>query len=757
MPFIDGETLRGKLDRETQLGIDEAVQIATDVADALHYAHQHGVIHRDIKPENILLHDGRPMVADFGIALAVSAAAGGRMTETGLSLGTPHYMSPEQATAEKEITARSDVYSLGSVLYEMLTGSPPHVGASAQQIIMKIVTEEAAPVTRLRKAVPPNVAAAVAKSLEKLPADRFESAAQFAEALRDPHFVGAASGTAGRTGALGSGGTWNRVTVSLAALAAVLAVVAVWAIASRPADQPGRVLRTTISIPDSVVLMSPTFGSRVAMSPDGARIVFGGAAGVRGDGGTALGGRRLWLRMLDRLEAVPIEGTVGAHAPFFSPDGERLGFFTVEPTALKIASFDGRPVTTLADTGLRSGISAQPAAAVWGQGGMVYSGSLTGVLRIPVDGGGWSLASQLDTIADEKGHTPTDALPNGRGLLMTVSHTPNTMAALYDVAVLDLRTGTHRVLTRGVYGRYLAPGYLLVVRTDGVLLAAPFDQDKLEMTGPLVPISNEGGASGGFHDFAVTANGTLLHVERAEGEASSELVWSSRNGTISSVDPTWLANFESVSISPDGRQLAVGVMTPEGAEVWIRQMPDGPQSRLSTEGSINYRPTWMPDGERVAFRIRNTTTGRFEFVAKRADGIGPTELLAKEARSIATGLVSPDGQWTVYRSDATEGGRGDILGLRAGDSVPIPLVATAAEERYPALSPDGHWLAYRTDEGGAPDVWVRPFPNVNDSRIQVSAGVGPNRSGLAAAGNSSTSPLAMNWSRPPSRPARSSR
>src|SRR5687768_5464225 len=183
MPFIDGDTLRAKLDRETQLGIEESVRVATAVADAADYAHWHGVIHRDIKPENILLHDGRPVVADFGIALAVSAAAGGRMTETGLSLGTPHYMSPEQATAEKELTGRSDIYSLASVLYEMLTGDPPHVGASAQQIIMKIVTEEAAPVTALRKSVPPSVSAAIAKALEKLPADRFESAAAFARAL----------------------------------------------------------------------------------------------------------------------------------------------------------------------------------------------------------------------------------------------------------------------------------------------------------------------------------------------------------------------------------------------------------------------------------------------------------------------------------------------------------------------------------------------------------------------------------------------
>ena len=221
MPFIDGETLRSKLDREAQLGVDEAVKIATEVADALHYAHSHGVIHRDIKPENILLANGRPMVADFGIALAVSAAAGGRMTETGLSLGTPHYMSPEQATAEKEITARSDVYSLASVLYEMLAGEPPHGGGSAQQIIMKIITETPQPVTARRKSVPPNVSAAVAKALEKLPADRFSSAAEFAGALANSHFGEAERAHAGSPVAMRRS-TWGVV----AAAGVVLAVAA---------------------------------------------------------------------------------------------------------------------------------------------------------------------------------------------------------------------------------------------------------------------------------------------------------------------------------------------------------------------------------------------------------------------------------------------------------------------------------------------------------------------------------------------------
>src|SRR5512140_1058915 len=172
MPFIEGETIREKLNREKQLAVEEAVRIAREVADALDYAHRRGVIHRDIKPENVLLHDGRAMVMDFGIALAVSAAAGGRMTETGISLGTPHYMSPEQATAEKEITPRSDIYSLATVLYEMLAGQPPHIGGAAQQVIMKIITESAQPVRQLRKNTPANVDAAIAKALEKLPADR---------------------------------------------------------------------------------------------------------------------------------------------------------------------------------------------------------------------------------------------------------------------------------------------------------------------------------------------------------------------------------------------------------------------------------------------------------------------------------------------------------------------------------------------------------------------------------------------------------
>ena len=176
MPYVEGESLRHRLEREKQLPVDDAVRIAVAVANALDYAHGHGVVHRDLKPENILLQHGQPVVADFGIALAVSNAGGGRITQTGLSLGTPQYMSPEQATGDRVIDGRADNYSLAAVLYEMLTGEPPHVGNTAQAIIAKLMTEEVRPIAVLRRAVPEYVDAAIQRALQKLPADRFPPA-----------------------------------------------------------------------------------------------------------------------------------------------------------------------------------------------------------------------------------------------------------------------------------------------------------------------------------------------------------------------------------------------------------------------------------------------------------------------------------------------------------------------------------------------------------------------------------------------------
>ncbi|MGA9838467.1 MAG: protein kinase [Gemmatimonadaceae bacterium] len=345
MPYVEGETLRDKLNRETQLGVDEAVKITREVADALDYAHRRGVIHRDIKPENILLHDGRPMVADFGIALAVSAAGGGRMTETGLSLGTPHYMSPEQATAEKDITNRADIYSLASVLYEMLTGNPPHVGASAQQIIMKIVTEDAAPVTQMRKSVPANVAAALGKALEKLPADRFESAKSFADALADPHF---ATTQRESTAAAAHGARiWQRDprTLALAAVAVLSLGIMAWALVHRGRGNGPEVY--DVALPDSAAMdfagftPSTPYGSPlrgISLSPDGHVAVY-----VVKQGNSTT----LWRRSLRDTSAAPIQGTEGASAPRISPDGSRLAF--VARTSLMTVAMAGGQPRAIAD------------------------------------------------------------------------------------------------------------------------------------------------------------------------------------------------------------------------------------------------------------------------------------------------------------------------------------------------------------------------------------------------------------------------
>jgi serine/threonine-protein kinase len=216
MPFVEGETLRDRLDREKQLPVGDAVRIATDMAEALDYAHRQGVIHRDIKPANVLLQEGRPLIADFGIAIAVGAAGGSRLTETGLSVGTPYYMSPEQATGDQTVGPATDIYALGCVLYETLVGEPPFYGATAQAVLGKIIAGAPVSATTHRTAIPTNVDAAIRCALEKLPADRFPEAQAFGKALNDPSFRhGGPEEVAAAASA--SGGGWKVAAIALSA------------------------------------------------------------------------------------------------------------------------------------------------------------------------------------------------------------------------------------------------------------------------------------------------------------------------------------------------------------------------------------------------------------------------------------------------------------------------------------------------------------------------------------------------------------
>jgi serine/threonine protein kinase len=326
------------------------------VASALDYAHRHQVVHRDIKPENILLHDGRALVADFGIALAASKASGSRMTETGMSLGTPHYMSPEQAMGEREITARSDVYALGAMLYEMLTGDPPFTGSTAQAVVARVLTESPRAMLPQRHTIPPHVEAAVLTALEKLPADRFATAAEFAEALSGRNYVPTVPSAAPAPTRPTTVAARRRdpVTLALVGAAAAAVAAALWGWL-RPTPEP-TVNRFSLFLPPEQALQPVTqSGNRVAISPDGKRLVYVGPAERGG---------KLWLREHDELTSTPIVGTEGAGSPFFSPDGRHVAFL-VQGTTLRSVSLDGGPVLTLSD-------SVNSTGGEWGPDGFIY-------------------------------------------------------------------------------------------------------------------------------------------------------------------------------------------------------------------------------------------------------------------------------------------------------------------------------------------------------------------------------------------------
>ncbi|HEX9164709.1 MAG TPA: protein kinase, partial [Gemmatimonadales bacterium] len=550
MPYVEGETLRAKLNRETQFGVDEAVRIARDVADALDYAHRHGVIHRDIKPENILLHDGRPMVADFGIALAVSAAAGGRMTETGLSLGTPHYMSPEQATAEKEISARADVYSLASVLYEMLTGEPPHMGNSAQQIIMKIIADVPRPVTELRKAVPPHVAAAVAKALEKLPADRFPSAAAFGEALGNPAFT-----TGGTGGSLVAGGASRQRRVVWAALAALLGGIGLTNIGlllSRR-EPPPEVVRFTLGFPGSHRLdLQGDDGAPFALSPDGTQIVYGGLD-------SSSGARRLYIRRLDQLEGTPLQGTEDATAPFFSPDGLWVAFMTEEDEKLKKVPVTGGPAITLGED-----VANFFASGSWGDDGYIVYSAAPGPHLVRVSGTGGVPQHLKPDSAGSRGQFRMlwpSVLPGGKAVLFTGCE---GTCSTGDLAALNVATGTIAVVVPGaIRGWYVATGHLIYATDNGAVYAVPFDPETRTVRGSPVPVLDQ--VQAGFGNGTRMAISPAGHLIYAPGVAQQgvQVVEVDRDGR-ETVVISRLGLFQFPRWSPSRDRIAVTIADEKG-------------------------------------------------------------------------------------------------------------------------------------------------------------------------------------------------
>ena len=712
MPFIKGETLRDKLTRERQLGVDEAVRIAREVADALDYAHRNGVIHRDIKPENILLHDGRPMVADFGIALAVSAAAGGRMTETGLSLGTPHYMSPEQATAEREISARSDIYSLASVLYETLAGVPPHEGGTAQQTIMRILTDTPRPVSELRKSVPPNVNAAILKALEKLPADRFESAKEFADGLANPAF-GHRTSPAASTAVSGVRRSWNRATMTMTVVAALLAVLlGVSALSQRgvpPADAP--LIRFALT-DDPTVRIQSTYTRSFAVSPDGRSIVFTGSDSL---------GERLWIRTIDNPRARPIPGTeMGANAAF-SPNGDWIVFVAGlrELKKVRVTGGDVVPITRF---------EARTAAVSWGANDEIFFeqiGPEAGIHRVPATGGLPELAIPFDTAAGEI--TQRRPLVLGEAGVVVYGSYVEHFGEDATLVMYRLSDGKRvRLGLPGIGPLAMIDDRLVYSREDGTLMAVELDAAGMRTVGRPVPLEPRVTAFTTGSAVGLSEGGTLVYrPSDATSVARIDLVDTSGR-TAKSLRGEFAAQ-GYLRFSPDGGRVATGIGgTGLGSgrpdqrpayDLWVIDVATGEPTRV-TSNPVASAPAWSHDGRRLVYVA--LVNGKSELWSVAVDGSGASRLVDLRGNPVSAS-VHPDGKSVIVSE--LNANREGIAMLRAWIDGSARAETLLVERRHggirptqPRISPDGRFVAYTDYSTSA--VYVRSLES--SSVLQVS-------------------------------------
>ena len=690
MPFIEGESLRDRLDRDKQLGVDEAVRIARDVADALDYAHRHGVIHRDIKPANILLHDGRPLVADFGIALAVSAAGGGRMTETGLSLGTPHYMSPEQASAERDLSARSDVYSLGCVLYEMLAGEPPHTGPNPASILMRILTENPRSLSDIRPTVPLHVASAVAKAVEKLPADRFETAKAFRDALEDPSFRFTHTTTAVPAAvampAVGRSPGWDTRSKVLAGVAVALAAATLWFATrsqpSAPVTEGVISFQLADSVPSSLVPAAGPKGLLAYTWRDS-----------------------LYLRPAGGLRASAVVNASSNAA--FSPDGEWVAYSHQVGDAFairKAPTRGGNPITLATIKGVALGPH-------WGDDGFIYLTAGPGtwmLMRLSENGGA------LDTmLSGSRIPYHVRKIP-GRPIILFGYF--NSNAAEPNLLAMNVGSRDTTNLIAGGYSPvWSATGHILYARNEGAVFAVPFDPERLRITGSPVPVLDSLAEAIPEARFELSPAGTLIYVAgRTTGNTTSAATFALQLDSIAGGSeriPLPPSDHWDAKFSPDGRKLAYI----RNDHVWVYDLDLGTHKQLTKEGTRRHNPAWSPDGSHIVFSSDNG--GDVDLYVVDAAGQTPAVRFGgSDVDDFATQWL-PDTSILVN----TQGRRNDVTQVRRGDSAVTALLEADWLERGPRVSPDGRWLMYISGEGGRADLYVRRWPGLAN-KVKVSVG-----------------------------------
>ncbi|MGQ0642314.1 MAG: protein kinase domain-containing protein [Gemmatimonadaceae bacterium] len=692
MPYVDGESLRSKIERDRQLSVEETIGIARAVAAALDYAHEHGIVHRDIKPENVLLQRGQALVADFGIALAVSAAGGSRLTETGLSIGTPHYMSPEQATGDRTQDARSDIYSLGAMTYEMLTGDPPHHASSVQATIAKILSEKPSPISHSRDLVPANVDAAVQRALAKSPADRFVRAAHFADALTNAGFRLPETGqmiAVARPAPRRPRTLWGVAAATLA-----FGLLTGWLLHKAAAPRAG------VNDDRPVVFFLPMdSGAAVpgypAVSPQGTRIVY-----PAGDAGSL----RLFLRNLDDPVATALPRTEGAHSAFFSPNGEWIGFVTDQSLKRIRLGVGSEEVIAPYVEGM--------AGATWREDNTILFATLPGgsLFEVPATGGAPKpLVIGAHTFA--AGFFFPHFLPGGKAIVF------NTEASGGLLGVLDLTTGEHKTFGRGLRPSFVETGHLVFADPNGRLTIQPFDLGSLDTTGTASALSDELAVGRGNAFYSVSRGGTLAII-RAAG-TDLDLAFFDRAGkeqTVFRNGGYWAPRF-----SPDGNQVAFGGTRPD--DIWIYDVPTKTRRRLTVDGANNNDPTWSPDGRQLALSANRPS--RKDLLVRNADGSESERRLV-----VREGLQWPT-DWTrdgfiVFTEVPLDEDR-DIMVVKAdGSEPPFAYLDTPFSEKAADVSPDGRWIAYDSNASGRFEVFVNSFPKRATSPIIVSAAGGRN-------------------------------
>jgi serine/threonine protein kinase len=724
MELAEGEDLAERLKRGA-IPVDEAIAIAKQIAEALEAAHEKGIVHRDLKPANVKVSaDGHVKVLDFGLAKAWSNEGNGATessdwsqsptlartgTAAGLILGTAAYMSPEQARG-KRVDKRADVWSFGVLLFEMLTGKRLFDGETVSDVLAAVLTREPQ-WNELPATTPAAVRRLLRHCLERNPKNRQHDIADARVALEE-----VVSGIPDDAAAASPPGTlplWRRAApwATLAGVLALTQSLVLWA--------PWRQTQPPISLRLSVELGAETAlatgaGTAAILSPDGAVLAFVGqkAADARS---------QLYVRRLDQLQASALSGTEGARDPFFSPDGQSIGFFA--GSRLKKIGITGGAVVTLCDAPDSRGGS-------WAEDGSIFfSEREQRLARVRATGGSPEPLTEPDPAAGEFMLRWPQALLGGKAVLFTALSASGDIDDA-NVVIQRLPAGPRKIVQRGgFHGRYLGSGHLVYVH-GATLLAAPFDLERLEPTGEPAPVM-EGIASNFFGgaQFAFSARGTLAFLRGQSLDLTVPILWMDREGTAEPLRAV-PANYANVRFSPNGRLLAMDIRENNQTDLWVYEWGRDTMSRLTSDPGEDERPVWTPDGRRIAFASARGDKVTTNLYWQRADGTGEAERLTESRNRQYPSSWHPTGRFLAYDELNPETSRDIMILPLEGDEAsgwkpgkPTVFLNSPFIEGHAAFSPDGRWLAYISTESGRREVFVRPFPGPG-GKWQVSTGGG---------------------------------